>query len=199
MSIIIPQPRLPQSAVIRFLDFGGTLTPPGGGAAQRVNRLGSRCAIDIQFPRLRPEPDGRVLMSAIRQALVDGALFPVPQPGFHISAPGAPVVDGAGQLGTTLNIRGFTPEYAGRNGQFFSIIQAGRRYLHHLTYEGIADPTGRMAAAAIWPMLRVSPDDGAVCEFFKPMIEGFLTGNSVEIELSIAKGVPAKIMITEAA
>jgi len=198
MSILIPQPRLPQSAVIRFLDFGGTLTPPGGGAAQRVNRLGSRCAIDILFPRLRPEPDGRVLMSAIRQALVDGALFPVPQPGFHVGEPGAPVVDGAGQLGTTLNIRGFTPEYMGRIGQFFSIIQGGRRYLHHLANQGIADPTGKMAAM-IWPMLRVSPDDGAVCEFFKPMIEGFLTGNSVEIELSIAKGVPAKIMITEAA
>jgi len=198
MSVELPQPRLPQIVVMRFLDFGGTLTPPGGGAAQRVNRLGSRFGVDITYPRLRPEPDARILMSALRQAKVNGAIFPVPQPGFDVGAPGNPLVDGAAQLGTVLKLKGFTPGYAGRNGQYFSIIQGGRRYLHHLALQGIADAAGGMEAS-IWPMLRISPDDGAICEFGKPMIEGFLAGNTVEIELSIAKGVPSKITIEEAA
>jgi len=198
MSILLPQPRLPQTATPKLLDFGADIVPPMGGAAQRLNRIGNRWALDIVYPRLRPEPDGRILMACIRRAKTEGALFPFPQPGLAIGNPGTPMVDGAGQLGSILNLRGFVPGYIVLEGQFFSIIYGGQRYLHAANADTAADGSGKMPLA-IHPMLRISPNDGAVCEFAQPYIEGFLSGNEVAVELAIARATPATIVITERA
>lgn len=48
-------------------------------------------------------------------------------------------------------------------------------------------------------MLRISPNDGATIELAKPYIEGTLGGNTVDVELAIAKATPASITITEMA
>jgi len=197
MSILLPAKPGIASAKPRLLDFGGVLTPPGGGAAQRVNRPGSRFAIDITLPAMSSIIEGRIFLAALMQAISQGALYAFPQD-MPVGAPGSPVVNGAGQMGTTLNLKNFTPSYAGRAGQFFSIVQGGRRYLHFLAAQGIAGADGTVAAS-IWPMLRVSPDDGAVCEFAKPMIEGFLSGNALEWQLRTAPYVDVQFTITEAA
>jgi hypothetical protein len=197
-SILLPQPRLPQTATPKLIDFGVDLTPPGGGPSQRVNRIGNRFSLVIVYPRLRPEPDGRILMSALRQAKTMGALFPFPEPGIPAVDYGTPVVNGAGQQGSSLSISGLTPGMAVVDGKFFSIIFAGQRYLHHTTADVVVAGDG-IAEIPICPMLRISPNDAAVCEFAQPYIEGALSGNSVDVELAIAKATPASITITERA
>ena len=152
----------------------------------------------INYPRLQPEPDGRIVMSALRQAKTVGALFAFPQPGLVIGNPGAPVINAGAQTGSTLQLRGFAPGYTVRNGQFFSIIVNGQRYLHHAAADTTADGSGAMALPIV-PMLRVSPGDGNICEFAQPFIEGVLGGNTVDVELAIAKATPASIQITERA
>lgn len=196
MSILLPQPRGPKSATIRLVDYGVDLTPPGGGPAQRLDWPGTRFALVLTFTRLRPEPDARVLGAALRRAKQEGALYPVPQPGLDIGNPGAPVVDGNGQQGSTLTCRGFAPGYGFRDGQFFSIIYGGQRYLHHVAEDIGADGDGR-SSFTIFPMLRISPNDGATVEFAQPMIEGRIAGSAVDIELAAAKATPATITITE--
>jgi hypothetical protein len=197
MSIELPQPRLPQTAVPRFLDYGGVLSPPGGGIGQQFIRPG-RFAMVINYPRLRPDPDGRILMSAIRRAKLEGALFPVPEPGIAAVAYGTPQVNGVGQTGMSLQLKGLTPDITILDGKFFSIIFGGRRYLHHATAD-TAVTAGGSCLLPIFPMLRVSPNDSATIELAKPYIEGTLGGSTVDVELAIARATPASLTITELA
>lgn len=197
MSIELPQPRLPQKATPRFLDYGGVLMPPGGGVGQKLIRPG-RFAIVITYSQLRPEPDGRVLGAALRRAKQEGALFPFPEPGIPAADYGNPIVNGAGQTGETLQLRGLTAGVTILDGKFFSLIYGGRRYLHHAAADTVVGASGAVALP-IFPMLRISPNDGATIELAKPYIEGELDGNTVDVELAIAKSTPAAITITELA
>lgn len=196
MAIELPQPRLPQKAVPKLLDWGADQKSPGGGAFQRLNRLGNRFALEISYPRLKPEPDGRILASRLRRAKTEGALFPVPQPGLVIGNPGAPVVNGAGQAGNVIALRGFAAGYTVREGQFFSMIHAGRRYLHCANADATANGSGQLTLS-IHPMLRIVTTNGAICEFAKPYIEGIVAGSSIDIELTIARSQAPTILITE--
>lgn len=176
MPIILPPHPLPTSATPRPLDFGAWQTPTGGGAAQRLERNGSRFAIDIVTPNLKPEPDSRIWVSRLVQGVAGTVLYAFPQPGLRIGAPGSPVIDGAGQAGMAPLLRGFTPRYSVREGQFFSLVTGGQRFLYMATAGVMADASGH-AAVPVWPPLRRSPADGDVCEFARPMIEGALSGN----------------------
>lgn len=198
MAIELPQPRLPQSAIPRLLDWGADQKAPMGGAFQRLNRLGNRFALVITYPRLKPEPDGRILSSRLRQAKTEGALFPFPQPGLDIGNPGAPVVNGADQSGSVLILRGFAAGYVLREGQFFSIIHGGRRYLHEARADAVATAAGGMTVS-LHPMLRIRPANGAIVEVAKPYIEGIVDGAAIDIEQTIAKSQIPTITITERA
>jgi hypothetical protein len=131
------------------------------------------------------------------QALTAGALFVLPQD-FVNAAAGTPVVNGAAQLGSTLQLRGFVANAPIFEGQFFSIIFAGRRYLHCVTADTAADSAGA-AVISLVPMLRISPNDGATCEFEQPMIEGFLSGNAFEWDMQTDPYLDLSFTITEAA
>lgn len=162
-----------------MLDWGGALTPPNGGPVQTLMRLGTRHSLDFTLPPMPTEPLGRLWASKLRQAKLYGALLAFGQDGFNVGAPGAIVVDGAGQSGTTLNVRGGTPRYAIREGQAFSVVTSGRRYLHFAAAGVILGADGK-AAVPLFPMLRVFPADGDACEVARPMIQGSLSGNQVK-------------------
>jgi hypothetical protein len=163
-----------------MLDWGGPLTPSNGGAVQTLMRLGTRHSLDFTLPMMRTEPDGRKWAAQLRLAKLYGALLPFGQDGFTNRLLGAPVVDGAGQAGSTLALRGADPRGSvARLGQAFSLVHGGRRYLHFVAAEATAGADGRMSVP-IFPMLRVIPDDGDVLEFARPMIQGNLSGQAVK-------------------
>lgn len=162
-----------------MLDWGGQLTPPNGGPVQTLLRLGTRHAWEITLPPMRTEPLGRIWAAKLRLAKLYGALLAWGQDGLVVGAPGAPVVDGAGQAGSSLALRGFTPGYAVRTGQAFSLVTGGRRYLYFAADQALADATGKLALP-IFPMLRKFPADGDAAEFARPMIQGSLSGNQVK-------------------
>ena len=182
MSILLPYTRGMRSAVPSVLDFGGVQAPPGGGAMQKLNRVGDRYTLTVTPPLLRSEPEGRIYASRLRRAKREGAIFAFPQDGLVIGNPGTPLVSGAGQTGMTLDIDGMTPGYVVCEGQFFSIIIGGRRYLYAAAAQTAVNGAGQIALPIEVPV-RVSPGDNAVCEFATPMIEGFLSGDDVRWEL----------------
>lgn len=177
-AILLPSKPALKTDSPTMLDWGGALTAPNGGATQTLLRLGTRHAIEFTIPPMKTEPLGRIWSAKLRQAKLYGALLAFGQDGFKIGACGSPVVAGAGQAGSMLLLRGFQPGYSVRYGQAFSIIHAGRRYLHFAA-DGVGSVNGTLTLP-IFPMLRIIPDDGDVCEFAKPMIQGSLAGNSVK-------------------
>ncbi len=162
----------------RLIDFGGALKPIMGGDVQHLMRLGTRHAIDITVPTMPAEPDGRIFAARLRRAKVFGALTAFRQDGMTIGTPGNPVVDGAGQSGFSLAMRAFTVAYTVREGQYFSLVTGGRRYLYFATTD-VTIPANGKATIPLFPMLRKIPADGDACEFAAPMIEGSLSGNEV--------------------
>lgn len=195
MPITLPTPRLPQSATPRLMNMGSW---QGGGADQFVERLGTRWALDVQMPRLRPEPDGRVFGAALANAHASGdtVLWPWPQPGLDLGTPGTPRVNGANQAGKVLVADGFTAGYVPRAGQFFSIVSGGRRYLHQIAADVTANGSGQ-ASLQLTTRLRVPPADNAVLEFGAPFIEGKLAGDSVQWTLAAYRIDPIAFSIEE--
>lgn len=169
-----------RTATVRILDFGMLLTPPLGGPVQRINRLGNRYAIDIEVPPMKEEPDGRRFTVLLERALANGAAFPVPQTDLRIPPAGAPLVNGAVASGSTLPLRGLTPNFMFRAGQYLSISHSGRRYLHRVTAEAFADGAG-VASVTLTPMLRTPLSDGDAVEVERPLIEGWIQAPSWEL------------------
>lgn len=198
MSVALPLSPAPTEAEPTYLDWGGILRPIFGGSLQKLNRMGDRYAIDVTMPPMRMESTGRLWVADLILAQRQGAIFPWPQLDLVIGSPGAPVVDGTGQAGALINLRGFTAGYVVRKGQFFSIIHGGRRYLHMASAEMTAGGDGKIAALPIAPMLRVQPSNGAICEFAAPKIEGFIEGDARSWTLNVARFTGLSFRIIEA-
>lgn len=195
MPIVLPVPRQPQRATPRLMNMGSW---QGGGADQWIERLGTRWALDVQMPRLRPEPDGREFAAALVNASAAGdtVLWPWPQPGLAIGNPGSPLVNGASQAGKTLVADGFIAGYVMRAGQFFSLIISGRRYLYQMAADATANGSGG-ASLPLTTRLRISPPDNAFLDVALPVIEGRLAGDGLQWTQAAYRTDPIAFSIEE--
>ncbi len=73
---------------------------------------------------------------------------------------GAPVVNGASQVGQILNMSGFAASAIVRAGDYFQIGSGSSAKLHVVTQDVVAGGGG-LAALDIWPRLRASPSNGS--------------------------------------
>ena len=83
---------------------------------------------------------------------------------------GTPVVDGVGQLGLELSIRGMVANSVGvfLAGDFLQLGSGSDARLHKVLNDADADATGR-ATLDIWPPLRSAPADAAAVVFAAPV------------------------------
>lgn len=203
-SIILPIHPQPSGADPRFLDFG---TNQDGGFAQdgpRIHRLGNRWALDVTMPTQWLEPHrgwgegGRVFLSRLRRALQDGgAIYPWPQLGLKVGAPGAaPLI--AADINPNIDaipVSGFRPHYVFREGQFFNIINEGRHFLHSTSEEVMVGADGT-ALIPIHPRTRWDFGAGDAIRM-DPVIEGRVQGNELAWTLAATKQVPIQFSIVE--
>lgn len=187
-----------QKSQPHFLDYGVTLSPALGGVAQRLDRLGSRFALDVTIGGIKEGATWRLWAAAMMAGRSAGVAYPWPQPGLVIGTPGAALIDGAGQSGSTLNLKSMTPGYTIAALQAFSIADSGRRYLYLASAAATVLGTGKVALP-IFPMLRSSPADATACEFAAPLIEGLLSGAGVNWEHDVDNYVPFSFGISEVA
>lgn len=198
MAVLLPSDPYPGAGTSpRYIDYGGELAPALGGPVQKLNRLGDRYALDVVLPPMEAEPTGRVFIQRLTRARKVGALMEFPQLGLVIGAPGAPLVNGAVAGGTSVPVKGLTPGYVVREGQFFSIVVSGRRYLHSSDSEVIANGSG-LATLTVSPMLRVPLSNNDVIEIASPKIEGLVQGNATAWDLDLAETIGLSFSIVEA-
>jgi hypothetical protein len=194
--IELPDDIGPASLTLALVDYGGVLRPALGGPIQRVNRLGSRFRASVVLPPLE-EDRAATFRARLVQAKSEGLRMEIPLSRPQ-GAPGAPVVDGAGQTGSSIDLRGMTRGYVGKEGYWLSIVKSGQHYVHMLTAPLVVAADGT-ATAQIVPPLRAAFADGAVVHLARPMIEGFLSGDELAWDLSVAHHSSFAFEIEEAA
>lgn len=170
MSVLtLPTGPAPAKMAIAMVTAKNTLTPAIGGAEQELLRKGTRYALTFSMPVMTyvQSMDWDDLM-----AEGDTVLMRVFQPGLVIPNPGAPLVKGASQAGTSLVIDGLPNGYVIRKGQFLSVVSAGQRFLYRA--KGSATSVAGTATIPLRTMLRRPPNDNDVVEIAQPMIEGFV-------------------------
>lgn len=153
----------------RLITARNDMNPAFGGPDTRVNRLGSRWAMRFQLVTL-------VAADALDWIDLEDetstVTIEIPQPGLAVGSPGTPVIDGAAQSGNAYAVRGVTPGYVMRKGQWFSVIDSGQRYAYQTRAVATADGLGQITIP-LRPLIRSGVADGATVEIAQPMIEGF--------------------------
>jgi hypothetical protein len=196
--INLPSRPSPANEAPIFIDQGSILRGGLGSPDQRVNRLGDRFGLAVTMAPMPDPKTGRIWVSRLIQAKSQGARMRWPLNNFDPGAPGDIRINGGAQTGSTLAIDGATPNYVFREGQFFSIITNGSRFLYMVSAETIANNSGQ-ANLPIWPMIRGAHLDNDVCEFGKPMIEGFVQGDTWQWEWALANFTHLQFEIHERA
>jgi hypothetical protein len=134
-----------------------TFTSPLNGSTQTLSFPGHRWTTSLQFANLtRAEYQALyafivLLRGQGRRALLSNLLFPTPAG----TAAGSPVVDGAGQTGSSLATSGWAhSQTVLKAGDFFSV----NGELKLIVSDAVSDSSGN---ATIWfePVLRQSPPD----------------------------------------
>jgi len=198
MAVIdIPAWAVPNSGSAAFLDFGGVLRPSTGAALTRVDRQGSRYRAALAFPPFYDPARGRIIVSRLIRAKRMGLRveYPLTCPQPLQDA----VVDGAGQSGTSLNIRGLYRGMVVREGFWLNVVRAdGQHFLHNVAGEVIAGADGR-AALPLSEMIRDDFADGATVKLVRPMIEGLVDGDEQAWSISIEKFIGIEFTVEEAA
>jgi len=176
MSVSLPS--TPSPAEFEIIQVGNHVdqVPPLGGVTQRLSRLGDRFQARVTYQPMK-YADAMAWFAALAKAMSDTVLLPIIQPEFTVGSVGTPLVNGGSQSGSTINLDGFSANYAAKAGQFFSHIGAAQRYLYMLTADKTATAGGVAASTAIWPNIQSAPLDNAVLEFTTPILEGWVQGN----------------------
>lgn len=169
--IELPASPAPNGMEPALLDYG---LIQRGASSLRVNRAGNRWRIAFSYPPMQPDK-ARTFTGRLTRAKRDGVKVTlpliVPQ-----GAPGSTVVDGAGQSGTSLAVRGFNVGYPIKEGFWLTAVGAdGAGYLHQVTETVRADASGE-ATLTIEPPLRAALANGAAIELAEPWVEGFIDG-----------------------
>ncbi len=175
---------LPTTAVV---EWSAQIVPPPAESAsafgtnrQRFVRIGQHWRFTVTLPA---QSQSTALDWTDLEAPTDTMVWEIPQGDLQAGNEGTPLVDGGGQLGSTLDVDGITPGYVIKKGAFISVISSSRRYVYQVTAEATATGLGE-AALSIQPPLRVSPNNNDTVEIATPKVEGLSSADPLTIGLS---------------
>lgn len=196
--IELPELPAPNGVAPSLLDFGMILRPSTGAEVTRVDRKGSRYRLAVSYPPMTAD-NARIFVSRLLRAKSEGVRIPFPLLDVGQGSPGSPVVDGAGQAGTTLAVTGLNPNYSVKEGYWLSIEdENGRHYLHNVAEPVRADASGD-AELTITPALRWPFEDGATIHLAKPMVEGFVDGQEWQWAIPVNRLIALEFPLEESA
>lgn len=169
MSVLtLPSDPAPRISAPRLVTARREASPPFGGGRTRSARLGSRWAFDITYP---------VMSYAESLAFTDleeevGVIrVPLVQPGIDMSGAGAsPLVDGGGQLGNALQVKGLNNGVTIPKGVWMTVEIAGQGFTYRVRQA--VTVSGSTALIPVRPLIRRSPPNNAVVKLADPYVEG---------------------------
>lgn len=193
--IILPASPKPNRVTVDNLDFG--FNQNRVAASVRVDRPGNRHRLTLTWPREQMIPGQReAFTAALKRGKRAGVQINVPLTADQ-GAPGTPVMNGAGQSGTVLSLRGLTPGYVLKQDYWLTILRSdGVAYLHSVFTDATVNGSGNVAVQ-IEPPLRFPFPDGATVLLQTPYVQGFLVGETFSYSIEEVKMTPLSISIEE--
>lgn len=199
MAITLPTCPYPNDAQVLLNDFGGFLEPFLGGPVQRINRVGTRFGVRVTLPPM-DEDEARTYIARLLQGRTQTVVLPWPNFDFDPGTPGTPLINAPVAGGSTIAIKGLIAGYAVKEGQFFSIVHGGQRYMHMFTAAATANGSGVIASATIFPMLRTNLSVDDVLEIATPKIEGnVLPGDELNWQIGLSNEREVSFSVVEGA
>lgn len=175
MPVTLPNCPPPSTFEIELVRSVIDLRPAFGGPVQRIERLGSRWRAVLSFETMTSE-QSRAWSDVDVEA--DTVRWAVPQLEFAVGSPGSSVqVDGSGQTGNVLKLKGLPAAYEARKGQWFSVITGGVSYLYRVRADATASGAG-LAEVPVQPLIRAAHLNNDAVNVAAPIIEGFVVGPS---------------------
>lgn len=182
--IELPAGVYPNGAVPALVDMG--FSQRGPATMVRIDRPGSHYRAAITLPASNADT-ARLIVARLIRAKNEGLRLEYPLQGVSQGAPGAPIVNGAGQTGNVINLRNVTPGYVAKEGFWLTIYDGtGQGYLHNIAGQSVANGSG-LIALTITPNLRFPFADGAIVELAHPTIEGLVEGEEMAWRLELAE------------
>lgn len=151
-------------------------SPPLGGPDSRVPRLGSRHICDVLLENMTAAQ--AMIWQNRLMAEDETVVWPIPTRGLVIGNPGTPQVNGAGQTGSTLSIKGLPAGYVVQENQYLPVQTAGRVYLYKARGPATANGSG-IASVPLNCIIRVPHANNDTILMAVPVIEGFVVAGSV--------------------
>lgn len=140
-----------------------------GSNRQKGLRKGSHYSYEFA---LEPMSHAEALTWLDLRNEADTVIIDVPQMGLEIGMPGTTLVNGSGQAGANLAIKGFTPGYVVRKGQAFNHIGSdGVRRIY--VAASAVTAAGGTATVPLETMLNWPVTNNEVVTFSDVRIEGF--------------------------
>lgn len=192
----ITLPRLPRGAgyALRFVRASETQRS-GMGSLTPLNRAGDHFAIEVD-PGVLARSCGRELLVDLARGMGERLRAPIPEPGVDKGAPGTPLVAGADQAGTSLDLDGFTPHYALRKGWFLTLETEEGSTAHMVEAEAVANASGEVTVT-LWPELWLEPGDNDPIVLIDPYIEGLIVDEGDQVSGRFAAVSTAPFVIEE--
>lgn len=191
--IELPDFAHPGSMQVQYLDAG--FTQRGVQSLARIDRKGGRFKLALTYGPYEPER-ARVMVSRLLAAKQEG--LRVEYPLLHSQgAPGAVRLNGAVASGRVLPLDGFARGYFCKEGYALSLVKDGRHYLHTVKVGGRANESGQLTIT-LNELLRDSFPDNAVVNLAKPMIEGFIDGDTWAWGAAVDRVTPIQFTLEEA-
>lgn len=176
MAVEIPAEYLDYS--LWLVRTGGLLEPILNGVDQNISRLGDRLQIDITAMPQDLTGEGMAFLSRLFDAADDEALIAWPNDGMPRTGAGAVTVDGAVAANAiVLPIKGATPGFVFKEGLWFAILRAGRRYMHRVRGGDQTVPGTGKLNLLIGPRLRTAMVNNDALEIAAPKIQGNVLGD----------------------
>lgn len=192
-ALILPTSPAPSSMTPRPISSRNEQRPASSGPVNRYMQPGTRWAWDIELP---PMTYVRSLEWDDLLSEADTVVMKIYQPGLDIGSPGSPLIDGANQIGRTLNLKGLTPAYAFRKGQWISFPVLGQLFAYKVRTATVVESDGTVALPLL-TLLRLPPANNAVVSVAEPRAEGFATVDTSSLQVSVDRFVRLRFTLEE--
>ncbi len=184
----LPASPAPRAAKFRWVTNRAKHISPMTGKPQTVDRNGGRWEVDVTLPPLTIAQI-RPWFAALVRAQIDPVYFSPPYTSAMLAGgnPGAPVVNGASQTGTSLITDGWSAGYSVSDGDFISFNNGSFDELHFIKYgNGLAADGLGNATLILHPAILISPPDNTVIRVASPRGQFKVMEDSVPFDARLA-------------